>query len=263
MRVPLRLLLASAIAASLCLPALAAPERKPDATIKTKTIQANVSIDPALKAYPGLFPRLLAVGKREMAKWRVDADKDYRENPQMFTDDRYYEFDRSYDQRSAIQGYVSIARNDYSYSGGAHPNHFVDTLLWDVKARKFINIHPFFKETRTNGPTMRTLATVIRNAVVADKIKRGMSAKEANDPMWVGDIKPDLTKIGGIALAPSTEHDKSSGLIAYFSPYAVGSYAEGYYIEFVPWTAFKAHLSAAGRHLFGGARPPADAKRDQ
>ena len=196
-----------------------------------------------------------------MAKWRAYADKDFRENPNMFTDGRSYEFGRAYDQRSAIQGYVSIMLTDYSYSvGAAHPNHFIDTLLWDTHAKKFINIRPFFKDTRTGGPTLCKLARAIHDAVVADKKKRGMSAEEANDPSWIGDIKPDLTKIGAIALAPSTEHDKSSGLIVYFPPYAVGSYAEGYYVEFVPWTAFKMHLSAAGARLFGGTRPPGDAK---
>jgi hypothetical protein len=249
-------------AAGFCLSATAAPQRKPDAAIKTRTIDASVGIDPALKAYPGLYPRLLAAGQREMNKWRVDADKDFRENPQLFRDGRSYEFGRSYALRSAIQGYVSVVFTDYSYSGGAHPNHFVDTLLWDSKAEKFISVRPFFKETQTNGPTLHLLATAIRDAVVADKIARGLSAKEANDPMWVGDIKPDLTKMGAIALAPSTEQDKSAGFIVYFPPYAVGAYVEGFYIEFVPWTVFKTHLSDAGAHLFGGTRPPGDAKHD-
>ena len=261
MRFFFRLLLVPLIAASLYLPASAAPQRKPDAEIKTKTIDAGFSVDPALKVYPDLYRRLLAEGKRELDKWHAAADKDFRENPDMFKDGRSYEFGRAYDQRSAIQGYISIARNDYSYSGGAHPNHFTDTLLWDAHAHKFINIHPFFKETRTNGLALRTLAKAIRNAVVTDKKKRGMSAAEANDPSWVGSIKPDLTKLGAIALAPSSEPDKSSGFIVYFPPYAVGSYAEGDYIEYVPWTAFKSRLSPAGIRLFGGERPPGDAKR--
>ncbi len=266
MRLPVRFLLVPLVAASLAMPGLTAPsaaaERKPDATIKTRTIDAGFSVDPALKLYPDLYRRLLADGKRELEKWHVAADKDFRENPDMFKNGRSYEFGRAYDQRSAIQGYVSVVFTDYSYSGGAHPNHFTDTLLWDAHAHKFINIHPFFKETRTDGPALRTLAKAIRDAVVADKKKRGMSAEEANDPSWVGSIKPALAKLGAIALAPSTEADKSCGFIVYFPPYAVGSYAEGDYIEFVPWTAFKAHLSPDGARLFGGTRPAEDAKRD-
>ena len=260
MSLPVRCLLASLITALLCLPAAAAP--KPDAAIKTRTIEASVTIDPALHTYRGLYPRLLAAGKREMAKWRAEADKDYRESPDLFRQGRGYSFERSYQKRSAIQGYVSIVRGDYSYSGGAHPNTVVDTLLWDSKAGKFISIRPFFDETTTNGATMRTLAAAILDAVIAAKKARGMPADEAMDPTWLGDIKPDLSKIGGVALAPSSARDSSAGLLVYFSPYAVGSYVEGSYTVFVPYAAFKTHLSRAGARLFGGTRPPGDAKRD-
>ena len=255
-------ILAVLIAATVCLSTPVRADDKPDVAVKTKTIEASVTIDPALKAYPGLYPRLLAEGKREMAKWHADADKDFRENPDMFRDKRSYEFERSYQQDSAIQDYVSIVRADYTDSVGAHPNHYTDTLLWDTKARKFISIRPFFKETRPNGPTLSALATAIKSAVVAAKIARGISANDANDPMWVGSIKPDLTKIGAVSLARSTVHDKSVELTVYFSPYAVGPYVEGDYTVFVPWTAFKTHLSHAGAALFGGERPKGDADKD-
>jgi hypothetical protein len=263
MRFPVRCLMAPLMAALLCLPATAAPKQKPDAAINTRTIEASVTIDPALKAYRGLYPRLLANGKREMAKWRARADKDYRTDPQLFRGGRGYAFDRTYDERSAIQGYVSIVRRDYSYSGGAHPNAFIDTLLWDARAGKFISIRPFFDETATNGPTMRTLAKALRAAVIAAKKARGIPPEMAKDPTWLDGIKPDLTKVGGVALAPSTAPDKSSGLLFYLSPYAVGPYVEGSYTVFVPWTVFKARLSRAGAQLFGGTRPAGDAKHDR
>ena len=181
----------------------------------------------------------------------------------MFKDGRSYEFGRAYDQRSAIQGYISITLNDYSYSGGAHPNHFTDTLLWDTHIHKFINIHPFFKETAHERSGLAHPRQG-DNATRWSRTRRSAACRPRKPTIRVGSssIKPDLTKLGAIALAPSTEADKSSGFIVYFPPYAVGSYAEGDYIEFVPWTAFKTHLSAAGRHrLFGGTRPPDDAKR--
>ncbi len=155
-------------------------------------------------------------------------------------------------------------RGDYSYSAGAaHPNHPVDTLLWDTKTGKFVSLRPFFRETATSGLTLRILAKAIRAAVVSAKKARGIPPEAANDAMWLDNIKPDITKIGGVALAPSTGHDKSAGLLFYFSPYAVGPYVEGSYVVFVPWAVLKAHLSPTGAHLFGGARPPGDAKRDE
>jgi Protein of unknown function (DUF3298) len=264
MRMNLRSALFTAlIGASLCLSAAAADETEPAAKFADKAIEATVTIDPALKTYPRLYADLLAAGKREMRKWRGLADKDLKERPDFFRDDRRYSFDRVYEERSVIGHYVSIVRSDSSYSLGAHPNAAVNTLLWDAEAGKFISIRPFFKETSNNGPTMRRLAKAVRAAVLAEKKARKIPAEEANDPMWLDSIKPDLLKIGAVALAPSTERDKSSGLLFYFSPYAVGPYVEGSYTLFVPWNVFKDDLSHEGTTIFRGERPKGDDEKDE
>jgi hypothetical protein len=69
---------------------------------------------------------------------------------------------------------------------------------------------------------------------------------------------PSLLKIGAVTLAPSTEPDKSAGLTFHYPPYAVGPYAEGGYVAFVPWETLKPHLSPEGTKVFGGARPKGD-----
>ena len=71
-------------------------------------------------------------------------------------------------------------------------------------------------------------------------------------------MKPTLLKIGAVSLAPSTQSDKSSGLTFHYPPYAVGPYAEGEYIAFVPWETLKAYLSPEGTKIFGGSRPTGD-----
>jgi hypothetical protein len=67
-------------------------------------------------------------------------------------------------------------------------------------------------------------------------------------------------KIGAVTLAPSTEAGKSSGLTFHYPPYAVGPYAEGQYVAFVPWETLKPFLTLEGRRIFGGARPKGDAE---
>lgn len=238
-----------------------AEDPKPAATLNTKNIEASVIVEDALKAYPGLYDNLLAEGRREMAKWRTEADKDRKEMPDIFSDGRRYTFERSYGERSAIGRYVSVERTDYMNSLGAHPNHGTDIILWDSEAKKRISIRPFFKESADNGPTMQTLAKAIRTALVAEKKARDIP--DADTDSGIDNVKPKILSIGAIALAPSTEKDKSSGLIAYFSPYAVGAYVEGSYVVFVPWTVFKSHLSPDGVALFGGERPADDAKKDE
>lgn len=253
-----------AMIAAACVLALAggalAQDAKPAATINTKSIDASVTIDDALKAYPGLYDNLLAEGRREMTKWRADADKERKETPDLFKN-RRYSFERQYDERSVIGRYVSVLRIDYMDSLGAHPNHSTDTILWDTAAKKRISIRPFFKETANDGPTMGTLAEAIRAALVAAKKARDIP--DADKDPGIDNVKPKILSIGAIALAPSTKKAKSSGLIAYFSPYDVGPYAEGGYTVFVPWTAFKDRLSAEGLGLFGGERPADDAKKDE
>lgn len=253
------LLAATVIAAGLCQSVIAGDD-KPAAEIKSQAIEASVTIDAKLKAYPALYAKLVTDGKKEMEKWRVAADKEIKQNPESFTGDRSWSFERNYSIRSIIGNYVSILRSDFTYGGGAHPNHGLDTLLLDTRANMFVNISPFFSETKADGPTLRALAHAIRVAIAAEKKRRDIEIKDPDTNNELSSVKSTLTDLGGIALAPSTKEGKSSGFSVYFSPYAVGSYTEGPYIVFVPWTAFKAYLSPAGAVLFAGARPPSDDK---
>jgi hypothetical protein len=42
------------------------------------------------------------------------------------------------------------------------------------------------------------------------------------------------------------------------APYAVGPYAEGDYVAFVPWEILKPYLTPEGAKIFGGVRPKGD-----
>jgi hypothetical protein len=244
----------------------AAAEEQPVIAIKTRAIDASVAIDAALKAYPGLYEDLLAEGQKHVAKWRADSDKELRESPDLFKGGRKWSNERAYSQRSVVGRYVSILRDDGTFEGGAHPNSYTDTILWDRDAKKRISIRPFFKETADNGPTMIALAKLARIAVAVQKIERNdekidpAKFAEENQDLQTG-IQPKLLKLGPVTLAPSTVAGKSSGLTFHYSPYAVGAYAEGPYTAFVPWTAFKQFLTPEGETIFGGTRPVQDAEK--
>jgi hypothetical protein len=238
----------------------AAAAEKPAVEVVTTLIEASASIDGSLKAFPGLYDNLLAEARRELAKQRAQAVKDRKETPDMFDEGRHYTYERNYALRSHIGRYVTVLRADYMNGLGAHPNHLSDTILWDTEAKKRISVRPFFKEAATGGPALQTLADAIRAALVVAKKERGV--EDAETDTGLDSIKPDLTKLGALALAPSSETGKCAGFVAYFSPYAVGPYAEGDYSVFVPWTAFKDHLSPEGVALFGGERLAGDDKND-
>jgi hypothetical protein len=247
--------LAGAIACTVALGTAFAAEPKPDFSIKTKSVEVSVILDAKIKADPALAADCLAEGRKWAAARKAEADKERKQDPDLFRN--AWSYDRKYETRSVVDGrYVSIIRGDYEYTGGAHPNSSSNTILWDRLAGKRISIRPFFTETADNGPTLKAMRQAVIASLKEEKKARGA---EGLDYGAIDGIEAKLLKIGPVALAPSTEEGKSSGLNFYYAPYAVGSYAEGEYVAFVPWETLKPYLTPDGVKIFGGARPKDDA----
>jgi len=246
----------AAVACVASLTAAVAAGPRPDASIKTKTIEASVFLDDKIKADPAPSADCLAEGRKWLDKQAADAAASRKQDPQMFRNGAW-SMERKYETRSVVDGrYVSIVRSDYMDTGGAHPNSDVNTILWDKSANKRISIRPFFTETADDGPTMKAMIKAVVASLNVEKKKRDTS--ETATAEWYKDLKPTLLKIGAVTLAPSTISGKSSGLTFHYPPYAVGPYVEGEYVAFVPWETLKPYLTPEGANVFGGARPKGD-----
>jgi hypothetical protein len=240
--------------------AVAAADRKPDISLTAKQIEVSVSFDEAIKSDAPLLTYLTAAARSWAAKTLKELVAQRKDMNDLPADARNqpWSSERTFMQGSLVADrYVSVIRADYSFTGGAHPNHGGDTLLWDRRAAKMISIRPFFTELADNGPAM----TAIRGEAVAD-LKREKKKRDPDNPDMnlVEALEPKLLKIGPVSLTPSTVAGKSSGLTFHYDPYAVGSYAEGDYTAFVPWPVLKPYLSAEGKAIFGGEPPPDDGK---
>jgi len=250
-----RIGLIGAVACFAAATALAA-EPKPDAAIKNKVIDAGVFLDDRIKADPALAADCLAEGRKWMAKNTAEAEASRKRDPEMFRNGAWT-FERKYSVRSLVnRRYVSILRDEYMNTGGAHPNSDVDTVLWDANAKKRISIRPFFTETADDGPTMKAMVQSVIASLNIEKKKRDSS--ETATAEWYKGVEPKLLRIGAVTLAPSTEAGRSSGLTFHYPPYAVGPYVEGQYVAFVPWETLKPYLTAEGARIFGGTRPKGD-----
>ena len=233
-----------------------AAEPKPDVSIKTKAVEARVLLDDKIKADAALSADCLAEGKKWIDKDAAEAEAQRKQDPFLFRNSGWT-FERKYTIRSvAGEHYVSIVRSDYMNTGGAHPNSDVNTILWDTASKKRISIRPFFTETADDGPTMKAILNGVVASLNVEKQKRH-SSETATAESYKG-LEPKLLKIGAVTLAPSTDAGKSSGLTFHYPPYAVGSYAEGEYVAFVPWETLKSYLTPEGMKIFGGARPKGD-----
>ncbi|WP_445222390.1 RsiV family protein [Bradyrhizobium sp. Pa8] len=244
-----------------CIVSAFAADPKPDAVVKTKSIDARVFLDDRIKADAALAADCLTEGRKWLDKNAAEAAASRKEDPQFFKDGGW-DFERKYAMRSVVgDRYVSVLRNDYMDTHGAHPNSDVNTILWDKTEHKRISIRPFFTETVDNGATMKAMVKAVIASLRAEKKKRDTSETATDE--WFKSVEPSLLKIGAVTLAPSTEAGKSSGLTFHYPPYAVGPYAEGEYVAFVPWETLKTYLTAEGMHIFGGARPKGDAEEPQ
>lgn len=233
-----------------------AAEPKPDAAIKNRNVEAAVFLDRKIKQDAALSADCLAEGRKWIEKNAADAAASRKQDPVLFRNGAW-SFERRYAVRSVVDGhYVSIVRSDYMDTGGAHPNSGVDTIVWDASGKKRISIRPFFTETADNGPTMTTMLQAVIASLKIEKKKR--DATETANAEWFKNLEPKLLKIGAVTLAPSSDLTKSSGLTFHYRPYAVGPYAEGEYVAFVPWEALKPFLTAEGARIFGGVRPEND-----
>ena len=238
-----------------------AADARPDASLKNKTIEANIFLDARIKTDPALASDCLTDGRKWLDKSAVDAAREMKQDPQFFKDGGW-SFERKYGIRSVVADrYVSVIRDDYMDTHGAHPNTDVNTILWDEAGNKRISIRPFFTETADSGPAMTAMQKAVIASLKVEKKKRGSS--ETATAEWFKGVEPKLLKIGAVTLAPSTETGKSSGLTFHYPPYAVGPYAEGQYVAFVPWETLKPFLTPEGQRIFAGARPKGDADDQQ
>ena len=245
---------------ALASPSLAA-DPKPDAVVKNRNIEARVFLDDKIKADAPLAADCLAEGKKWLDKNVADAAASRKQDPEFFRDGGW-DFERKYSIRSVVADrYVSVLRDDYMDTHGAHPNSDMNTVLWDKSESKRISIRPFFTETADNGATMKAMVKAVIASLKIEKKKRDTSETATEE--WFKGVEPSLLKIGAATLAPSTEPGKSSGLTFHYPPYAVGPYAEGQYVAFVPWETLKPYLTPEGARIFGGARPKADADEQE
>ncbi len=242
------------VASLAALVSLAQAAPKPAIATKTKAVEISVTFDDIIKARPELSANILNEGKRWADREKREADREWQNSPELFRGGQRWTLERDYAVVSVVGGrYISILRTDYTYTGGAHPNTTLETLLWDEQTKKRISIRPFFNDLADNSRAMVEILNAVISSLTVEKKDRGTF--DANDNEWFKSLQPSLFKIGAVVLEPSSEAGKSSGLTFHYSPYAVGPYAEGAYTAFVPWRILRPYLTGEGLAIFAGDRP--------
>jgi hypothetical protein len=225
---------------------------------------ASVSseLDPAILAFdPELAYRLWKDAKSSLDEMMAQASGDQAMaaedaatsgEPSWF---RPYTMEISSKATLVLDDLISIEHFIAQYTGGAHGNYFMGGDIYrkgepePVKLAEMIADEPGFSALVVKG-------------LVEEKIKRGYEegeraviASELGDLLVPSADYPDVFG-GHVVLQASDEAGKIGGVVVLFSPYEVGSFAEGSYEILIPAADLAPVLTPAWKDRFGGTPLP-------
>jgi len=227
-------------------PVDAAPSTPADAaaplTFSNKTADAEITLKlpAAVARQPDLHARLYADGVKELKAFSEGATGERAEAGGEGIPP--YSKEIAWDLGADTGKLMSLARTDYEYAGGAHPNHSSQAVLWDKSLKRQVQPGQLI---RGDGAALD--AALCDAIVVAKKERLGADATPPG-----GDWKCPSWRSTPFVLVPSTTGGKAGGLKFMIAPYAVGPYAEGGYEVVVPLSAFQTSLAAAYADDFAG-----------
>jgi hypothetical protein len=199
-----------------------------------ETYEVSAEIDPAILAFDAPLAWKLWVDTKAALDGlaeTADADKAAADKEEAATGQNWfrgYTLDIAYRATAVLDDVISIKETYSTYTGGAHPNYALSGGVYRKGAPE-----PLALGTFVTDPAAFNDQVIV--ALVAEKIARGYEEtaqasiqSEIRDMLAPSPEHPDLYK-GNFVLDPSTEAGKLGGITVLFSPYDVGSYAEGSY----------------------------------
>ncbi|HET6976740.1 MAG TPA: RsiV family protein [Pyrinomonadaceae bacterium] len=175
----------------------------------------------------GVITRKVAMFKKEMAPEEGENTEETRPEDSMGSD-------------LTVTYLVALAQDDLVsvnftvstyYQGAAHPNHYAETLNYDLKNGKVLRLSDLFKPGAKYLQAMATYSIADlkkqaeQNSLMAEEIEKGAAAKSENYGAWT------VTR-GGIGVE--------------FDPYQVGPYAAGPQYVTVPYSTLKDLINPDG-----------------
>ncbi|HTI67820.1 MAG TPA: DUF3298 and DUF4163 domain-containing protein [Caulobacteraceae bacterium] len=225
----------------------------PPLTWRNATADAEVSLSlpPAVGRIPALYARLFAGGRNDLQAFAEGAKGELEERRANGETVRPYGRSLDYAVSAETPRLLSLVLNELESTGGAHPNTTLSATVWDKQAGRMLKGPDLFAP----GADMAAADKALCDAVHAAKLAR------VKDPALTGELTscPRL-RAAALAVAPSTVPGKAGGVIALFSPYALGAYAEGAYRIVLPQAAVRGVLAPAYAAEFAGMPAPGSDK---
>jgi len=227
-------------------------------TLKSDNYEATAEIDPAILAFdPALAWRLWGHARAELDALAASADEGRKmadENAAETGSTSWfmgYTLDITHKATGVFDDVISVSDFVGTYTGGAHPNYFLGGGVYRQGEEGALALSTFIADPAAFNE-------LVIKALVEEKIEHGF------EPSETASIESSLREIlvpsaeipevyaGRFVLEPSTETGKAGGISVMFSPYDIGSYAEGSYYATIAAADLAPILTEAWSGRFGG-----------
>ena len=210
---------------------------------KTPYAEVELTLDPAITAYPDLHAQLYQTAVRELNQFNEGAQAD-RTEAGGDAGQAAYSRTIALVPAAETQRLFALKHDVYEFTGGAHGNGVSTGIFWDKTARRQIKPTDLFRA----GADLKTMNTALCAAINAEKRTRGEGVEPvtADGDLWAC---PDASATP-FTLAPGA-NGKAGGLLFLVGPYVVGPYVEGSYEVVVPTAAFAPLLAPDYAGQFG------------
>lgn len=210
----------------------------------TPDAQVNLTLPEPIKLYPELHARLFNEGQATLTAFMDQAHKDRAQNSADGIEEPPYYHSIVWKIAAQTPRLVSVFSEEDDYQGGAHPNHTLQTLLWDKTTKTEVATKRLFRA----GADFRTIDSYLCRQVEAERSKR---AGEPVSQTGSGFACPKFSE-SRLVLIPAAAGGKAGAIDALYAPYDVGPYAEGPYEIRVPLPLLAGVLAPEYADQFGG-----------
>ena len=217
------MLRATAFAALLAAPALAAPIPASDLLIRDVTPQLSYRwrAAPEAATQPAPAEGIRSEALTELAKEKKNAARDAAEAKNSGFPFRAYETIVSWTLAADTPHLLALEGLNYSFTGGAHGNTGYSARIWDKNANKAIPFSALFTDWKK---AQGLLGPAYCKALAEEQKARG------------GNPVNNCPKLADQQIVPWADLASTAAQFrVLIGPYAAGSYAEGSYLITLPW----------------------------
>lgn len=206
---------------------------------------ATLTIDPRVPADGVLFKKLVADAQSKMAEHAKYAAETWT----LMGPGSQRQLGFEIDWRVAYESdrLISLDKSTYDNGGGAHPNFYLNSLLWSKQQEKTIGLADLLTDSSENSAALKMLSTnLFKQWETEFKEKSNSDVIDGYALEWAQKaLAPSVTNFESFVLTSKegAAGGPATGLTFQYSPYKLSAYVFGSFSFDVPSSALRPYLA--------------------